>query len=103
MTTQGDRRAAETAWNAIVAEGRLAGAPVPVRDDVLASWRRSAARVPVGLEHAPIVDGAPERWRSGPVARAFAQVEDELRRVALEGDLVAAVTDADGAIVWMAG
>jgi hypothetical protein len=109
VTTQGDRRAAETAWQAFVADGRAAGpGPVegraaPVRDDVLASWRRSASHVPVGLEHAPIVDGAPERWRSGPVARAFAQVEDELRRVALEGDLVAAVTDEEGAIVWMAG
>ncbi|MFN8022751.1 MAG: hypothetical protein U0Q03_14580 [Acidimicrobiales bacterium] len=74
-----------------------------VRDEVLASWERSLQHVVPHLDHAPVHDDAPTRWRSGPMAQAFRTVEDEVAQIAHDGDFVAAVTDETGAIVWVAG
>lgn len=74
-----------------------------VRDEVLESWERSLRHVAPHLDHAPVHDDAPTRWRSGPMAQAFRTVEDEVAQIAHDGDFVAAVTDETGAIVWVAG
>lgn len=74
-----------------------------VRSEVVESWERSLRQVAPALDHAPVLEDAPERWRSGPMAAAFGAVADELVQVADDGDFVAAVTDEAGAIVWMAG
>lgn len=74
-----------------------------VRTEVAESWERSLRIVPPVLDHAPILEEAPRRWRSGPMAAAFGAVGDQLVQVAEDGDFVAAVTDDAGAIVWMAG
>lgn len=74
-----------------------------VRGEVLESWERSLHHVTPHLEHAPVLDDAPTRWRSGRMAQAFRVVEDELTQIAHDGDFVAAVTDEAGAIVWVAG
>jgi hypothetical protein len=74
-----------------------------VRDEVRASWARSAQRLDPAIDHAPFVEDAPERWRQGRLARAFSHIADDLAQAAVDGDLVAAVTDAEGTIVWTAG
>lgn len=74
-----------------------------VRSEVAESWERSRRIVPPVLDHAPVLEQAPERWRSGRMAAAFGVVGDQLVQVAEDGDFVAAVTDETGAIVWMAG
>jgi hypothetical protein len=83
--------------------GDRAGVRDVVRDEVVASWERSIQQVTPHLEHAPVLDDAPSRWRSGSMAQAFRVVEDELTQIAHDGDFVAAVTDETGAIVWVAG
>lgn len=112
----GDRRAAGSAAPpprferehvALAHQAFLAGDRIGVRhvvrDEVLASWERSLQHVAPHLDHAPVHDDAPTRWRSGPMAHAFRSVEDELTQIAHDGDFVAAVTDETGAIVWVAG
>jgi hypothetical protein len=94
-------------WESLLAGG------VPVEGDepedldprVLASWRRSSAWVSPDLAAAPVddPDQAIADWRRGPVAQGLSLVEDDVRRVADDGDLVAAVTDRSGRIVWTHG
>lgn len=85
----------------------VAGRAPPVgellRDEVAESWRLSIGSVSPDLAHAPVDDDAPARWSDGPAAHAFELVRDELVQIASDGDFVAAVTDAEGAIVWMVG
>lgn len=72
---------------------------------VLDSWRRSSEWVSPEVEAAP-VDGtadAVDDWRRTPIAAGLRVVEDEVRRAADDGGLVAAVTDASGRIVWTHG
>ncbi len=92
-----DRRTAERDWDAFVVQRRR---PRGVRSDILASWCRSVDTVPSGRSAAPVNDDAVAAWRESPMARSFASVEHEVAAVAHDGDFVAALTDADGVIVW---
>jgi hypothetical protein len=92
-----DRRAAERDWDAFVVQHRR---PRSVRSDILASWCRSVDTVPSGRDAAPVNDDAVATWRDSPMARSFACVERDVADVAHDGDFVAALTDADGVIVW---
>ena len=92
-----DRRAAERDWDAFVVQHRR---PRSVRSDILASWCRSVDTVPSGRDAAPVNDDAVATWRDSPMARSFACVERDVAEVAHDGDFVAALTDADGVIVW---
>lgn len=76
--------------------------PRGVRPVVLRSWER-CRHVPLSLDQAPLAGDAPARWRQSPAGRASAAIADELTAAAVDGDFVAAVTDAEGTIVWTAG
>jgi len=81
-------------------------ASLPVRDEVRASWDRCAGGLPVSLPAAPIDDGGgtiAEQWEASPIRRAAPGLADELQQVAAEGDMVAAVTDDAGRILWSTG
>ena len=92
-------------WEALAAGRGPAKDGLPVRSDVLDSWRRSAAWVDPDCPAAPLDDAvaAIERWQAEPVAQGFRAVEAEVRGVVEDGDLVAAVTDRSGRIVWTFG
>lgn len=96
------RNELERTWHELV-EGAVASPRGAVRDEVRSSWARSAHCLDPRIDRAPIADDAPARWRTSRMARAFRTVEAELDRAAVDGDLVAAVTDAEGAIVWTGG
>lgn len=95
------RRAAEGAWQAWGSDDWVG----QVRTEVARSWDRSAAHVPRGIDVAPLLadDRAAERWRDSPLRAAVEQLSDELERVVGDGDMIAAVTGADGAILWTRG
>jgi hypothetical protein len=80
-------------------------APEDLDPGVLDSWRRSARWVSPDVAAAPVddPDDALDHWRHGRVAQGLRLVEDDVRRVADDGDLVAAVTDGSGRIVWTHG
>ena len=67
------------------------------------SWGRSARWLEPTIGQAPFVEDAPSRWQQSRLARAFSIVRDDLAEAAIDGDLIAAVTDAQGAIVWTEG
>ena len=95
------RHALAGAWESFVRERRTRG----VRDEVAASWTRSAAVLSPTVEVAP-VDGddvVRSAWDTSPLRPAFAAIEAELRRTALDLDYVGAVTDASGRILWSVG
>lgn len=96
-------RAWEQAHDAVGDQEPAAGPRVAA--SVLASWRRSGCTVSRDVEAAP-VDGADEalaQWRGTPAAAALELVAGDLRAVADSADLIAAVTDATGRIVWSHG
>ena len=76
-----------------------------VRPEILTSWTRSEAAIPVDVTEAPLADEAEIAaiWRDSPLQTAVERVEAELRRTAEDGDLVIAVTDADTRILWTYG
>lgn len=76
--------------------------PQGVRPVVLRSWER-CRHVSLALDQAPLAGDAPARWRESRAGRASAAIADELTAAAVDGDFVAALTDAEGTIVWTAG
>jgi hypothetical protein len=70
------------------------------------SWARCEETVAESSHAAPVdtePDEVRERWEASPVKRSGVDVEGQLARAAEDGDLVAAVTDPDGRILWSAG
>src|SRR5579871_4642350 len=70
------------------------------------SWDRCRPVLDAHVTAAP-VDAEPDevrqRWEASPIRRSGVGLEDQLERAAAAGDLVAAVTDADGRILWSVG
>ncbi len=81
------------------------GTALGVRDEVLGSWARSAQHLPPHRTEAPLLaeDRARDRWQHSPVRQAVASLEHELDRVVADGGFIAAITGADGAILWTRG
>jgi hypothetical protein len=100
-----DRRGElQRAWRARIGGGRGSVTAV-ARPDVASSWERSAVSVDPDLRAAPVA--APEhvtaRWAESPLGRASRIVVDDLRDLAADGDLMAAITDETVTIAWAAG
>lgn len=95
------RQQAERAWRRYAEEGATEG----VREEVGRSWERSAAHLAPDRGQAPLVaeDRARERWEHSPVRAAVAALREELDRVVVDGGFIAAVTGADGTILWTHG
>src|SRR5689334_3993402 len=76
-----------------------------IRPEILASWKRSEAKLGIDVRQAPLADEDDTRsfCMGSPLQLAVSRVEDELRRTAQDGDLVLAVTDADTRILWTYG
>jgi hypothetical protein len=82
-----------------------AGPGVPAVDPfVHESWQRCATALSPGLLAAPLdEDGLADRWDASPIRRLAPELEGELRSIAQAGDFVAAITDAQGRILWSHG
>lgn len=93
-------------WEALLAPGHaFQEAPPTLDKGVLASWRRSSTSVSPEVDAAPVddADDAIARWRTSPVASGFRAMPADVSRVADDGDLIAAITDHTGRIVWTHG
>jgi hypothetical protein len=77
-----------------------------IRAPIAHSWERCRPTLPVERSAAP-VDAEPDevrnRWADSPIRRADVGLEAALSGAADAGDLVAAVTDAEGRILWSSG
>lgn len=90
----------EHLWSDHVVKGAAGEPIIDVSDGLRASWSRSAEFLAPDIVQAPFEETAPERWRSSRLARVFALVEEQMRQAADDGDMVAALTDAQGTVVW---
>jgi transcriptional regulator of acetoin/glycerol metabolism len=91
------------AWTAYVEHGDRAA--TVVRPEILGSWRRSGAAVPLDVAEAPMADESDTAavWKGSPLQVAVNRIEHELRRTAEDGDLVLAITDERTRILWTYG
>jgi hypothetical protein len=70
------------------------------------SWSRCRPVLDTRTAAAPVdvePDEVQDRWEASPIRRSGVGLEERLAQVAEAGDLVAAVTDEDGRILWSAG
>ncbi|MEA2357040.1 MAG: hypothetical protein QOI62_300 [Solirubrobacteraceae bacterium] len=84
------------------------GDPDDVREQIVASWRRSfAAGIdPTGHQLAPIVADEDEtlmRWQEHPLARTSALIHACLAAITEEADHLIVVTDAEGVLLMVEG
>ena len=77
-----------------------------IRGPIGESWSRCAPVLSAHTDAAP-VDLGPgetrERWDASPIRRSGVDLEEQLGRAAAAGDMVAAVTDEEGRILWSVG
>lgn len=95
------RRSLTDAWERFQNRGAVEG----VRPEVAASWDRSLIRLAPGVDAAPVdpEERVHRDWESSPLRSALAPVAEDLERTARDFDLVAALTDESGRILWSAG
>jgi hypothetical protein len=68
------------------------------------SWLRCAPSLPTTQHAAPLDEStAGDRWDASPIRRAAPDLMGELRSVADDSDMVAAITDEQGRILWAYG
>lgn len=91
------------AWTMFVERGD--DASDLVRPEILTSWTRSGAAIPLDVLEAPLADESETAsyWQGTPLQTAVERVQAELRRTAEDGDLVVAVTDPETRILWTYG
>ena len=95
------RRTVSEAWERYISHGVLG----QVSSTVAQSWSRSRERLGTPVDAAP---GGPNEdvytdWRSSSLRPAVEMVGPDIADTAAQGDLVAAVTDGTGRILWTAG
>lgn len=98
------RSALSRTWESLLLRGSTVEEP-SVDPGVLASWKRSSTWLSPQVDAAPVDDGdaAVDRWEHTPVAAGLHATEADVCRTAEDGDLIAAVTDHTGRIVWTHG
>ena len=76
-----------------------------VREAVALSWARSSRSVQADLPVAPVVDpdDVVARWRDSRLGRASRLILQDLDDLVTQGNMVAAITDAEVTIAWAAG
>jgi transcriptional regulator of acetoin/glycerol metabolism len=94
------RREVTRAWERYINRGVLD----QVRHEVASSWSRSAQRLSRDVEQAPLDPGSVDHaWRDSPLRTALAPISTEVAETAEQADMVAAITDARGRILWTSG
>ncbi|SHF35862.1 hypothetical protein [Streptoalloteichus hindustanus] len=73
-----------------------------LRPEVAQSWRRSLDQGVLTRSAAPTEDLPDAAWRTSRIGHAVTVLEDELRRVGEEGQVVVAVADENCRLLWTA-
>ncbi len=73
-----------------------------LRDDILASWQRSAGYQPAYRLQAPADErlDAQACWKSSPLCRSATRSREAITQLAREGEMVAAIADPGGRLLW---
>lgn len=76
------------------------GPPAVVAPEVVASWHRCRAVLPVHSQAPVDLDDPHEAWLRSPIRLVAGGLVDELAALATREDYVAAITDPAGRILW---
>lgn len=94
------RKALKLAWALFVYENRVPSPDTLLSAELISSWQRSLKQVlPSAL--APEFNFSASRWVSSPLCAALEPIKTELEQLVEEGNLVAALTDELGQILWI--
>lgn len=97
------RLALETQWNKFLHEQNPLSAAEAVNQDIVSSWQRSVKHVQVSKESAPVEDEyvTLQHWEESPLSRAAQREQEHMIALANEGELVAAIADPSGRLLWI--
>ena len=95
------RHAIESQWNRFVTGSPLRQAD-SVRDDIVSSWERSAQYIKPRQHFAPADDEytTSQLWKESLLRDAAQREQEQMMQLANEGELVAAIADPSGRLLW---
>lgn len=95
------RNAIETQWNRFVT-GSPSIKTDGIREDIMSSWQRSAQHIQPRQVHAPADDeySTLQRWKESQLCLAAQREQEQMMQLANEGELVAAIADPQGRLLW---
>ncbi len=95
------RHVIENQWTRFVAGGSCPKAD-NIRDDIISSWQRSAQYLKPRQYHAPADDEytASHLWKESLLRQAAQREQEQMMQLANEGELVAAIADPSGRLLW---
>lgn len=91
----------ETQWSRFVAGSPFIKAE-SIREDIMSSWQRSALHLKPQKLHAPADDEytAAQYWKESQLCQAARREQEAMMQLAKEGELVAAIADPSGRLLW---
>ena len=95
------RSVIDSQWNRFVS-GASGGVKIPVRDDIASSWQRSAQYIQPRQGSAPADDlyVTQQMWKGSILSQAVQREQEQIKQLAKEGELVAAIADPQGRLLW---
>lgn len=94
------RKMIETEWSQWVAGQR--DVTTNIRSDIIGSWQRSAQAAAISQGQAPADDAylTSRLWKESILRQAAEREQEQIIQLAREGELVAAIADASGRLLW---
>lgn len=95
------RKIIESEWTQFVAGG-VDLTTETIRRDIMGSWQRSVQTVATPQGQAPADDAytTSALWKESLLRQAAAREQEQIIQLAKEGELVAAIADASGRLLW---
>lgn len=95
------RKMIEAEWNQLAA-GCYDFSTDSVRGDIMGSWQRSLQAVAAQQGQAPVDDAylTSRLWKESLIRQAAEREQAQIIQLAREGELVAAIADASGRLLW---
>lgn len=94
------RKMIEAQWHQWVAGQR--DFSTHIRSDIIGSWQRSAQMTAISQGQAPADDAylTSRLWKESILRQAAEREQEQIIQLAREGELVAAIADASGRLLW---
>lgn len=94
------RKMIEAEWHQWVAGQR--DFSTHIRSDIIGSWQRSAQMAAISQGQAPADDAylTSRLWKESILRQAAEREQEQIIQLAREGELVAAIADASGRLLW---
>ena len=95
------RSAIESQWNRFVSGNKFTP-QTNIREDIISSWQRSAQFIKPKQSYAPTEDEylIQHHWKDSLLRQAAQREQENMMQLANEGELVAAIADPQGRLLW---